>query len=340
MSGRIRSVKPELLEDERVAQLSHAAFRLFVGSILLADDHGNLRWVTRWLQGQVFWGHAEMTADEVEEAQRELIGSDPGKGLLAAYEVNDQWYAHVVGWEKHQKVDHPGKPRVPTPDDANGFESFPCFRETLGDDSTTLAPDLRSLRRISEKDHRPPNVVDVVQPEDHEKPDPKPATPLLLSLPEPKAPPAEDQVLEHWAGQGYHGRRPKLTSDRRKRVVARMREGFTVEDLKLAVEGAELDDWLMGRKQGSPGYRDIETLLRDAAQVERLRDLGTTLRQRRAAKAERSEATDLDRLMATMPPWAPDPRKSELPSPEDLAAFKARARRALEARSKAWSMSA
>jgi hypothetical protein len=129
------------------------------------------------------------------------------------------------------------------------------------------------------------------------------------------------RVLEHWAGQGYHGRRPKLTSERRKRVAARLAEGFTPEELKLAVEGAELDDWLMGRKKDSPGYRDIETLLRDAAQVEKLRELGEKIRRQRAQRAAADEQDDLDRLMARMPCWAPDPRKSRPVTPEELEGY-------------------
>lgn len=41
--ARIRTLKPEILEDARTAGLSDAAFRLFVAMIVLADDHGNLR---------------------------------------------------------------------------------------------------------------------------------------------------------------------------------------------------------------------------------------------------------------------------------------------------------
>jgi len=41
VAGRIRCIKPELLEDERTAGLSHEAFRLFIGLILLSDDEGN-----------------------------------------------------------------------------------------------------------------------------------------------------------------------------------------------------------------------------------------------------------------------------------------------------------
>lgn len=43
MAGRIRSMKPEILDDAIIAGLTDAAFRLFIAMIMVADDHGNLR---------------------------------------------------------------------------------------------------------------------------------------------------------------------------------------------------------------------------------------------------------------------------------------------------------
>ena len=81
-------------------------------------------------------------------------------------------------------------------------------------------------------------------------------------------------VLEHWRATLYPAANPapKLTESRRRRVRSRMAEGFTREQLQQAITGAFSDDWLMGRDPGSRhgGYRDVETVLRDAAQVERL----------------------------------------------------------------------
>ena len=114
MSGRIRSIKPELLEDRKTAGLSPDAFRLFIGAILLADDFGNLRAEIGWLEGQVFWSTpATGGRSGVEECMDELTAA----GLLVSYESHGQQYAAVTGWQKHQKVDHPGKPRVPGPND-------------------------------------------------------------------------------------------------------------------------------------------------------------------------------------------------------------------------------
>lgn len=87
--------------------------------------------------------------------------------------------------------------------------------------------------------------------------------------------PHVEEVLAYWALKLYPGKQPKLDDARRKRVKARLADGFTVDQLKRAIDGALRDDWIMGRREGSPkgGYRDVKTVLRDVAQVERLIEL-------------------------------------------------------------------
>jgi len=67
-----------------------------------------------------------------------------------------------------------------------------------------------------------------------------------------------------------------MTDERVQRVLDRFAEGLTGDDCKAAIDGAAKDDWLMGRGPGAKpgGYRGIETILRDTAQVERLAALG------------------------------------------------------------------
>lgn len=116
MAGRIRSVKPELIEDAVTAALSHVAFRLFVGMIVMADDHGNLRAAPPWLQGQVFHGQP-VTLRAIRSACEELARPKPGgrEGLVVFYEDNGQAYAHLTGWHRHQRVDNANAPRLPLP---------------------------------------------------------------------------------------------------------------------------------------------------------------------------------------------------------------------------------
>ena len=150
MSGRIRTIKPELLEDAVAAGLSDRAFRIFVGSIVLADDYGRLRAEPSWLLGQIFWSHP---VKDISAALTELAP------LMHFYEVSGQRYAEIRNWSKHQKVSHPGKPRIPAPPETlakssgDPPESLP---RSSGESPETLMPDLRPTTNDHDHDQRPP----------------------------------------------------------------------------------------------------------------------------------------------------------------------------------------
>ena len=128
MSGRIRTVKPELLEDAVTAGLSDMAFRLFVSMILLSDDHGRLRAEPGWLMGQIYWARS-VQGETFLSAMEEL------KSLVVFYEWTGQRYAWIRNWAKHQKVSHPAKPRLPAPPEV--------LPKPSGDPPEDLRPDLR-----------------------------------------------------------------------------------------------------------------------------------------------------------------------------------------------------
>ena len=155
MAGRIRTIKPELLEDERTAALSHEAFRLFIGMILLADDHGALRANAAQLAGQIFW------CSKPREGLASLLEELARVSLVSLYTVRGQQYAQLTGWTKHQRVDKPSKPRVPRPEEAKYEENQILVqnsrdpRDTLATHSTTLAPDPDPDLRSPITDHDP-----------------------------------------------------------------------------------------------------------------------------------------------------------------------------------------
>lgn len=130
--GRIRTLKPEILEDTKTARLSAQQFRLFVAAIVLADDYGNLRAEPGQIHGQVFWGAPDAPRD-VDRLLRELHELE----LLTLYEARGQRYAHIAGWEKHQRVDKPSRPRLPRPSD----EGCIALARPSRDPRETLAPD-------------------------------------------------------------------------------------------------------------------------------------------------------------------------------------------------------
>ncbi len=144
MAGRIRTIKPELLEDEKIADLSDAAWRLFVASWLLADDYGNARAGARYLAANVWQdtGKAEVAKAALAElvrAQRVLV-----------YEVGGEPYLTIPTWKRHQRIDNASKPRVPGPP-TNIQEVSRRFAETLGE-----SPRAQAALEKSPLDHRPP----------------------------------------------------------------------------------------------------------------------------------------------------------------------------------------
>src|SRR5579862_2146867 len=113
--SRIRSVKPEWLEDEKLAACSDAARVLSVGLILLADDQGRGRGNPSYLASQVWTYHPRESLARASEALDELVSIH----FVTLYEVNLERLYQIRNWARHQKVDHPAKPRLPGPDGAD-----------------------------------------------------------------------------------------------------------------------------------------------------------------------------------------------------------------------------
>ena len=165
MAGRIRSVKPEWLEDERMSAASVEARLLSIALLLLADDHGRGRAHPSHVGLQVFPNdpNARETAGK---ALAELVAIE----FITIYVVRGQTYFAVRNWARHQRVDKPGAPRVPHPSEADAAPTLPTpaptmetpaisqIREAVASDSRDvrddLATDLRSP--ISDLDHRSP----------------------------------------------------------------------------------------------------------------------------------------------------------------------------------------
>lgn len=114
--GRIRTLKPEWLEDEKLGALDDAARVLSIGLILLADDYGRGRASPQWLDGQV-WSYSPQSAAKRGETPRvaAALGALVEMGFVSLYEVAGERFYAIRNWEKHQRIDNRGKPRVPEP---------------------------------------------------------------------------------------------------------------------------------------------------------------------------------------------------------------------------------
>lgn len=106
---RIRSLKPEWLDDDRMLSCSVHARLLSVALICMADDYGNGR-AGKSTASRVF----PESPGDFRNALTELEG-----WYVDVYEVRGQSYYSIRNWDRHQKVNKPGKPHVPGPLDAD-----------------------------------------------------------------------------------------------------------------------------------------------------------------------------------------------------------------------------
>lgn len=158
MSGRIRTVKPEWLEDEKLAAASDEARVLSIALILLADDYGRGRasiatiaagaW--RYQMERDDGRHAPEILARASRALRELVAMH----FVDLYDVNGQRYFAIVHWARHQKVDKPSKPRVPPPPSLESL-TISEIRETLAKPSRVSRESLAKPSRLT-SDLRPP----------------------------------------------------------------------------------------------------------------------------------------------------------------------------------------
>jgi uncharacterized phage protein (TIGR02220 family) len=74
------------------------------------------------------------------------------------------------------------------------------------------------------------------------------------------------QVMEKKAGAC------KLTAKRKSLITARLKEGYTLDDLKQAIEGCRNSKYHRGQNDKGTVYDSIELIFRDGGNVERFRD--------------------------------------------------------------------
>lgn len=146
--ARIRTIKPEFWVDEKVGECSTNARLLFIASWSFADDKGSLERSAKQLKAQAF----PYDTIDCEPLVQELIDA----GLLIEYPGGDgKIYLHVSHFSEHQRIDKPGKPRVPL------YLESKSTQVGLQDNSTNAPGVLPAgLGVIREKDKDLKNPVD------------------------------------------------------------------------------------------------------------------------------------------------------------------------------------
>jgi len=170
MGRRIRTIKPEWLEDGRLLQLSDHARLLSIAFIVMADDHGNGQAEGRLLATRV-WPY--LPRDEAEKRCQSGCDELSAMGFVSFYVSNGEQLYHITNWTKHQKISNPSKPVVkPPPSEilensrkfSQDFLECATFREGKGKEGNgvdTREPEKRPPKRGTRipPDWTPPDSI-------------------------------------------------------------------------------------------------------------------------------------------------------------------------------------
>lgn len=108
--ARIRTIKPDFFEDQKIGLLPIEARLLYIGLWVLADDVGNVPLSEVFLRMRLFPYNPEVNG-ELPLWVKEL----ESYGMVVPYDVNEEHYGHLPKFRKHQRINRPSKHKYPPP---------------------------------------------------------------------------------------------------------------------------------------------------------------------------------------------------------------------------------
>lgn len=273
--ARIRTIKPEFYSSPQVVNCSLPARLLFIGLWSFSDDAGIHPASALRLKMQVFPSDP-FIEEQILEWVNELIAVK----LIREYEFGGERYWQVAGWH-HQRIDKPNY-RYPLPESST-LASRVDDEVSKNQHGQLKENSANSCRDVNERvaSIRPRNVMECNVKKRNNKQQCQVSSetlPLSISENNPNLPALTDkqaaeakskvnEVFEHWKTTMAHPR-AKLDKKRTTKIQQALKLGYTVEDLKYAIDGCASNSFNMGENDRKQRYDGIELILRDAEHIE------------------------------------------------------------------------
>lgn len=141
--ARIRTIKPEFPQSEKIGRLSRDARLLFIQLWTVSDDEGRLRGASRMLASLLY-----PYDDDVPGLIDGWLNELEQEKCIIRYAVDCTSYIQIANWLEHQKIDRPSKSRIP--EFENSSRVLARYREHSRTSDADLGP--RTIGS-STKDH-------------------------------------------------------------------------------------------------------------------------------------------------------------------------------------------
>ena len=97
-------------------------------------------------------------------------------------------------------------------------------------------------------------------------------------------------IFSHWQIVHNH-QKAKLDEKRKKKIKARLEEGYSLEDLKSAIDGCKKSPYHQGDNKTNSTYDDLELILRDASHIDKFIKISKQTGFNKLSTAGRKSAT-------------------------------------------------
>lgn len=79
------------------------------------------------------------------------------------------------------------------------------------------------------------------------------------------------EIFNHWKAVMKKTNSSRLTKEREKKIKLRLKDGYTVDEIKQAIDGCSMTPHNMGQNENGKKYDDIELICRTGTHVERFK---------------------------------------------------------------------
>ncbi len=220
--ARIRTCKPEFYVDSTLGELGHVVRDFYRSTWNFFDDYGRAPLDPKSLAVSIYPYEKRMGPKKVSDMILELI--QVGRFIL--YEIDGRHFLQIPNWH-HQRIDRPSTERIKHPDNGNIINDIKDARIILDDYS--MSP--RSVGRYQVGRYQVSNIVEETST-------------------------VEMEILECWK---EHHQIPKaqLTPGRQREIRARLKDGYDVEQIKLAIIGCRASKHHMGDNDRKTIYNEL-----------------------------------------------------------------------------------
>lgn len=248
--ARSRNIKPAFFNNDELAEIEPLGRLLFIGLWTIADFKGDLEWREKRIKAQI------LPYDNCD-IKKIAINLD-SSGFIRFYSDGNKTYLNVSNFIKHQN------PHKNEKDKGSEIPEFnKIMRQAIDLTTLTINRDKSGLNHDKDGTNPADSLIPIT--------DSLNLIPETLSDQKDQSAKANHSfdIFKYWCDvMGKSVSTSKLNAKREKAIKARLKEGYTVDQIKLAIDGCRKDPFSMGQNDRQKPFNDIELICRDGTKLE------------------------------------------------------------------------